>query len=223
MNIVSPFICFSIHVWCSCSVRFFSVWDKELWCNPTESTAVSHNALWRAAFKTLPMNLRPTTPMWPRWSCALHLICPGKCISTTSVRVKEKNKKHFEVWILHITVILFLHQPLVKENDQKARLFFIHLPTLITFISQRKKTSFSSSYSETHWILAEAPTFKHERSAERRYLAGRGLVGGLQLLWQLAGAVAGCDRNTETQQMKFFIEFTDHFSWQCAVKAVYGW
>lgn len=38
------------------------------------------------AFRKLPMNVRPTTPMWPHWSCKVHLFFRGKCTSTTSAR-----------------------------------------------------------------------------------------------------------------------------------------
>lgn len=44
------------------------------------------------------MNLRPTTPMWPHWSCEVHLSFRGKCTSTTSAKkIKKDNVKGFFV------------------------------------------------------------------------------------------------------------------------------
>lgn len=169
------------------------------------------------AFRKLPMNLRPTTPMLPHWSCEVHLICPGKCTSTVSESqeiTKDKGEMTFCGKCCSKHTISFT--PVIKIFNHISELF-VYPHFLNRLWSPQRKILPSShsalqglstvSYFTQAWI-PKAQIFTHmtrlTSSIEQanvacaRYLAGRGFIGRLQLLWQLTGAVAGCV--TETQR-----------------------
>ena len=133
------------------------------------------------AFRKLPMNLRPTTPMWPNWSCEVHIFCRGKCTSSTSEFKKQKKTKYDTVWLINI---------------QTSACWSIIIPSLIVTDCYHQSQHLRCLHR--WWQMNFTGSVGWVNRAGFRYLAGRGFVGRLQLLWQLTCAVAGCVIETQT-------------------------
>lgn len=120
------------------------------------------------AFRKLPMNLRHTTA-WPHWRCELHLFCRGDC---TGAGWQTKKAD---------TII-------VARRDSSAPPMRFEMFFCFFFYTWEEPPLPPPPHpghitAQTKWI--------------QTHLAGGSLVGRLQPLRELAGAVAGCGKKQQ--------------------------